>query len=173
MHCQGRAYRTKIFLDLWRLASPLRSAADAVDSANAASQRQLSLKRPNWSARCNCSGRRPQRADHLVLQIRSCAGHPPSHFIPAVCGPADVHIEVFAADARGALIVELFAAGFQLDQASGNASAERLWHPGPQIGIDVNDHCRRGDWLSRCNVLIVLLLDLVMPQGQRTANLSR
>ena len=79
-------------------------------------------------------------------------------------------LEVFAADAR-ALIVELFAAGFRWTRRPG-CVGRRLWHPGLQIGIDVNDHAP-GGLAEQCNVLIVLLdLDAAGPADSQLVSLK-
>ena len=121
------------------------------------------------SARCNCSGR-PQRASHLVFQIRSRCGC--LRAVALYTGglwSADC-LEVFAADAR-ALIVELFAAGFRWTRRP-EYVGRRLWHPGLQIGIDVNDHAPWG-LAEQCNVLTVLLdLDAAGPADRQLVSLK-
>jgi hypothetical protein len=79
-------------------------------------------------------------------------------------------LEVFAADAH-ALIVELFAAGFRWTRRPGYVGG-RLWHPGLQIGIDVNDHAPWG-LAEQCNVLTVLLdLDAAGPADSQLVSLK-
>jgi hypothetical protein len=79
-------------------------------------------------------------------------------------------LEVLAADAR-ALIVELFAAGFCWTRRPGYVG-RRLWHPGLQIGIDVNDHAPWG-LAEQCNVLTVLLdLDAAGPADRQLVSLK-
>jgi hypothetical protein len=124
---------------------------------------------------------RPNFVGALQLLGEAAARQPFGVSDPILCGASAVALytgglwpagwlEVLAADAR-ALIVELFAAGFRWIRRP-EYVGRRLWHPGLQIGIDVNDHAPWG-LAEQCNVLTVLLdLDAAGPAGRQLVSLK-
>ena len=124
---------------------------------------------------------RPNFVGALQLLGEAAARQPFGVSDPILCGTSAVALytgglwsagclEVLAADAR-ALIVELFAAGFRWTRRP-EYVGRRLWHPGLQIGIDVNDHAPWG-LAEQCNVLTVLLdLDAAGPADRQLVSLK-
>ena len=124
---------------------------------------------------------RPNFVGALQLLGEAAARQPFGISDPILCGTSAVALytgglwsagclEVLAADAR-ALIVELFAAGFRWTRRP-EYVGRRLWHPGLQIGIDVNDHAPWG-LAEQCNVLTVLLdLDAAGPADRQLVSLK-